>query len=685
MRHERSRADRAGRAIRRAIFFGVVAIAVQPWTARTATAQISPGPLSKAHSTLDGPLNCTKCHAGGGASMNTRCLSCHKEIAALVQETRGLHARNARVECSSCHPDHAGRDFALVKWPEGSKERFDHAKAGWALEGKHTRLTCQKCHTTELRVSPIAALAPKRSSPGWTGLESTCASCHEDVHSGSLGKECQSCHNVAGWSPAPRFDHAKTDYPLTGKHVDVSCAKCHVAPPRRAGDAKPPPPKFKPLAYGDCVSCHADPHEGRLEGRCESCHATSSFSTVNDGTFSHDRTRYPLRGKHASVRCAGCHTGYPAKIDQPAFGTCSTCHADPHAAKATLAGAVVDCASCHTLSGFTPATFTVAQHAKTTYPLEGKHVAVSCSSCHVRRDKDSPSRAGRGAARTVREVVMRPAADRCESCHGDAHGGQLPDRSCVSCHTTSGWRPSAFGVREHAALRLPLTGKHAAVDCGSCHSEKRRGLAPLPARPLGKAGIAFALNETTCESCHRDPHGAKYTTAAQWGQGGCTACHDTRAFHPSTVSAETHARFAFALEGAHLAAPCVACHTTMKSGALGASLKLAPPAPAVVYTIAGASCAGCHGTPHGDQFATRADGGSCQGCHDLRGWAPASKFVHEANGGFELGAAHEKVPCARCHVVPAARRSGNATRTWRGVPRACESCHRGELKRGRAT
>jgi hypothetical protein len=165
----------------------LVAIAGYASIARSAQAQISPGPLSKAHSSLDGPLNCTKCHAGGGASMSTRCLSCHKEIAALVQQRRGFHARNARVECSSCHPDHAGRDFALVKWAEGSQERFDHAKAGWALEDEHARLTCEQCHTAKLRVSPIAALAPRRASLAWTGLETTCASCHDDVHTGSLG------------------------------------------------------------------------------------------------------------------------------------------------------------------------------------------------------------------------------------------------------------------------------------------------------------------------------------------------------------------------------------------------------------------------------------------------------------------------------------------------------------------
>jgi hypothetical protein len=598
-------------------------VAAMLLAARTVSAQISPGPLSSAHATLDGTLSCTKCHGGGGnAGMTTRCVACHREIAWLASQNRGLHARTKQAECSSCHPDHAGREFALVKWPDGSAQRFDHARTGWTLDEKHARVACEKCHTPELRKSPAATLGPKRSTTGWVGLETTCVSCHRDVHTGALGRDCQSCHSAAGWSSVPKFDHGRTDYPLTGKHAEVACAKCHTPPASGAGDAKPAA-RFKPLPHADCVACHRDPHDGRLRGACTSCHVTTGFSTVNDRAFSHDRTRYPLRGRHATVACAKCHTGYPARADRPAFATCAGCHSDPHAGKATLAGSAADCASCHTVAGFRPSTFTVAQHA----------------------------------------------AGRCQSCHTDAHAGQLAARAdhgaCVACHTPVGWKPSTFGVREHGALRFPLTGRHAAVDCAGCHPTTRT---------LGKVNVALTLGEVACESCHRDPHGGKYTKATSTGAGTCADCHDTRAFHPSTIGAESHARFAFALEGAHRAAPCVACHTSMKSSTLGASLKLAPASGApVVYTLPQTSCSGCHGTPHGSQFANR-DGGACQSCHDLRGWSPASGFVHEANGGFVLGAAHARVPCARCHVVPAG--ASPALRPWRGVPRACESCHR---------
>ena len=165
MRHERQASKggvvRLTRGVRRlcgALFACQTLAAGIPLLLSTAGAQISPGPLAAAHASLDGPLNCTKCHAGGKASMTSRCVSCHREIAWLAERNRGLHARAGRADCATCHPDHAGRDFALVKWPDGSANRFDHARAGWSLEGKHARLSCEKCHTADRRVSP-----PRRS------------------------------------------------------------------------------------------------------------------------------------------------------------------------------------------------------------------------------------------------------------------------------------------------------------------------------------------------------------------------------------------------------------------------------------------------------------------------------------------------------------------------------------------
>ena len=83
-------------------------------TARRARAQISPGPLSRAHQSLEGPLNCLKCHAGKAEALEKACLECHKPIATLQALKRGLHATIREQKCATCHPEHAGRDFSLI-------------------------------------------------------------------------------------------------------------------------------------------------------------------------------------------------------------------------------------------------------------------------------------------------------------------------------------------------------------------------------------------------------------------------------------------------------------------------------------------------------------------------------------------------------------------------------------------
>ncbi|HEY6061591.1 MAG TPA: cytochrome c3 family protein, partial [Gemmatimonadales bacterium] len=166
-------------------------------------AQINPGPLAKPHAQLEGALRCVNCHGGGSKEqMTVRCLECHKEIASLRQQNRGYHARVQPQPCSSCHPDHAGRDFALIAWPERDAARFDHTLAGWPLEGRHATIKCADCHKAAFRTGAAAALSPQpAAAPGWVGLETTCTSCHRDVHRRSLGQNCVSCHDTEHWSP----------------------------------------------------------------------------------------------------------------------------------------------------------------------------------------------------------------------------------------------------------------------------------------------------------------------------------------------------------------------------------------------------------------------------------------------------------------------------------------------------
>src|SRR5512146_978848 len=81
-------------------------------SAAGARAQIAPGPLSRAHSSLNGLTQCTSCHKAGQKG-EFACLECHKEVAARVAAQRGFHgsslSRNASShDCLRCHTEHKG-------------------------------------------------------------------------------------------------------------------------------------------------------------------------------------------------------------------------------------------------------------------------------------------------------------------------------------------------------------------------------------------------------------------------------------------------------------------------------------------------------------------------------------------------------------------------------------------------
>lgn len=648
-------------------------------------AQISPGPLSRAHQSLEGARNCITCHGNGKEAMNGQCLACHKELAATLSQGSGFHAApdTRGQRCASCHPDHAGADLALIQWPGGSRERFPHAQAGWSLQQSHATADCLDCHQAKYQQAGVISQAPRGATPRWVGLTTRCASCHTDVHRGALKDDCTACHDAGKWTITPGFQHDTTGYALTGKHRSVACADCHATPrlATRRDATGQVIPVYRPIPHAGCTACHADPHKGGLGGDCATCHSTTGFKVIDRKQFDHQRTRYPLAGKHATVKCASCHGAFGNEQQKrPPFATCGTCHRDAHRGSATIAGKPVDCASCHTVATFSPASFTPAQHRETRYPLEGRHASTSCGACHT-RDSSASGLARWGTAR----VVIRPAAATCRDCHADDHGSQLLGRddqgACSSCHTVAGWTPSRFGAREHAALRLPLSGKHATISCSACHAVNRPGLPPIAATAsLGKAKLRFRITEVQCADCHQDPHRGRFAVARDsLSAMACSDCHDATAFRPSTLTVDQHRLTGFTLDGAHGATPCVACHKTLANPRRPTTALLRGAIVPVMNLEVARNCADCHRTPHGDQFSTRSDGGRCESCHDAQAFAPASRFDHNRGTTFSLRGAHERVPCRSCHTI---ERNGDGTprQRFRPLSAQCESCHAGATR-----
>lgn len=672
-----SRADAGSRLVAPALT--VLAACCLALVPSAAGAQISPGPLAAPHAGLEGALNCVQCHGPRKGSMSASCLACHRDVGWLRERDRGFHAgREVRGrECAACHPDHAGAGFALIAWPGGKRDSFDHGSAGWALEGGHRDLRCEECHATEYRVSDAARLSKRTRVAGWMGLETTCVSCHreDDPHRGALDARCETCHDSRAWEPAPRFTHDDTDYPLTGEHARVACAECHLAPrlPIRLDAAGKPVPVYAPVPFRSCGDCHDDPHRGRFSTRCAECHTTEGFAVAEGRSFKHALTRYPLQGRHARVDCAACH-GRDLATPKPAFDACGSCHSDPHRGEAVLAGTPRDCAACHRVDGFAPSTYTVAQHASAPYPLEGRHAGVSCVKCHAKPAARSPGTTARAVAR------LRMPFTRCADCHADVHAGQLaarPDQgACESCHAVAGWAPSTFA--SHARTRLPLEGRHAEVPCRACHGGDRPSLPPpAPRASLGTAGVSVTLASAACGSCHVDPHAGRYAppAGAMATAGDCGACHTAVAFRPSRVDAAWHARFTFALEGAHRAVSCSGCHEELRSAPATATLLGAARGVARFPAAPGPArrCVACHDNPHGAQFAGRRGGDACETCHGVVAFAPAPGFDHDRQSAFPLAGAHATVPCASCH--PSAVVDGRAMSVYRPISTRCESCH----------
>jgi hypothetical protein len=639
-------------------------------------AQVSPGPLSRAHSSLEGAEKCLECHGRGEDALSENCTSCHAEIEFQRAHGLGLHGTQSGADCAACHPEHAGVDFELIDWGADGRAGFEHARTGWRLEGRHASTECRECHRREFQTSPVAGLIQGEDrGRSWLGLERRCLACHADHHRGDLGSDCAGCHEPAAWTPATGFDHSASSFPLTGKHAGVDCNACHLVPGRvfsRAEDGGSAP-RFRPVDHGECSACHADTHEGRLGPACGTCHVTDGFRQVSRKDFDHARTRFPLIGGHGSVACEDCHDPVQAGGKRPAFGSCAGCHADPHAGRATVRGRAADCSACHDESGFERSTFTVGRHRDSAFPLEGRHAHVACESCHPSRPAGVPADALGTAG-----VLLRPPHDRCSDCHRDAHAGQLASRpdggACESCHTVDGWRPSTFGADRHAALGLPLAGRHADIECAACHAETRPGL-PSHSRSaeLGSARVALGLLDADCASCHLDPHAGRFAAGGDRPfEAGCPACHDARRFRPSAVDAVVHSRFGYPLEGAHVATPCSACHAELILAAASSSLVLGRAARELRFEARHESCEDCHDSPHGTQFAERIDGGACAGCHDAATFRPASRFDHERDAAFPLTGAHARVPCRDCHRVAV---SGEVI--YRPVPRRCRDCHAG--------
>ena len=625
-------------------FFSFLLLSIGTLVAPAAHAQISPGPLSSAHSSLTGTTQCASCHSFGASTPTFKCVDCHKEIAQDLSARHGYHfalkmSDPTGKDCVRCHLEHNGEAFHLIRW-EPSLEKFDHKLTGYRLEGKHANLACEKCHTTAHMLQVNRELIKMKDlNKSFFGQSPNCTPCHTDPHKGQLGNECTKCHNVENWKAAKDFDHSKTRYPLTGLHNKVVCEKCHKA------EVPGGPVRYQNMKFDTCTACHVDPHKGEFKKSCETCHTTSSWKNLLPGfDFDHSKTKYPLVGKHASVACTACHSNGDFKTQIP-FAVCSDCHKpDPHRGQFEKREKQGECSECHNLDGWKPSLFGAKEHNSSNYPLKGKHAQVECAKCHIPAGKD-----------TVYNVKFSACAD----CHKDAHDNQFAaapyNNRCEPCHTVVDFHRTTFTITQHKTTRFALMGAHVAVPCADCHK-------------AGAAGrtdkiLPFRFEDRTCTACHKDPHKGEFNDrmARKRANGtafGCEACHTVKSW--VDINGFDHSKTKFPLLGVHRAVACGECHNA--SAGSESRFKGAPQ-----------QCEACHIDAHDSQFVAKDGKTHCIDCHNAQRWVP-STFDHDTRTHFALTGGHANVLCVKCHAQTKLV-AEKAVVIYKNTPAKCVDCH----------
>jgi hypothetical protein len=503
--------------------------------------------LTGAHATLE----CTACHINNVfAGTPAQCYTCHTPD--FVNSHNPPHVQlGLPHDCGTCHNTSA--------W---TNALFDHALYGhYPLTGFHATMPCLQCHVNN----------------NYSGsLPTVCYGCHQADYNNATNPphkgfptDCTQCHNTSSWTSAT-FNHNRTSFPLTGAHITVPCASCHINN------------NYSGSLPTACYGCHkADftgttnpPHvSSGFPTDCTQCHNTTSWTT---STFNHNNTSFPLTGAHVTVPCASCHTNNNFGPNIPT--TCVSCHQADYNGTTNpahvAAGFPTDCTICHSTTNWTTSTF---NHATTTFPLTGFHATMQCVQCHTSATTYN------GSLPTL-----------CYGCHqadwngttNPAHAAAGFPTTCDTCHTTTDWTGATFN---HANTPFPLTGAHTTVACNLCHINN-----------------VFAGTPTDCYSCHT----ADYTgttnpnhTTAKWPTT-CTTCHTTTNWTSATLPTSYHTFFPTTHGNAN--SVCATCHTNSSD-----------------YSVF--TCTGCHGGNNAANFKHPNVNGyvynsvNCYACHKSGG------------------------------------------------------------------
>ncbi len=611
---------------------------------------------------------------------------------------------------------------------QGANPKFEHFKTGFPLSGSHTTTRCeschingvfkgtprdcQTCHTTGSRFSRANATMPSNHIP--VSVKQTCDSCHgTQAFSGvrfshstmTAGASCQSCHDGIH-SPGKPSNHIPTR---------ANCETCHTSS-SWSSNARPDHSTFTTAT--DCVGCHnGGPASGKPSGHipvsanCVSCHAVTSWKPTN---FNHTQVNTsgqcatchtgnnpPADGKHnkhiptsgisgiASASCDSCHKGGFSAWSNGKFhannavsGQCATCHLNganfdivgkPN--NSTHASVTGNCEKCHATgnswavskvdhSQFNASTTCSSCHngtGATGKPTTHVPTSVNCLSCHTT-----------SAWKPSKWNHTQDTSTTCSTCHSNPYATSKPSNhipvssGCNSCHGTTSWKPSSFNHTQ-----VSTTGQ-----CATCHSGSNPPADSKPANHIPTTATV-GVNNASCDTCHKGSltswaTGKFHNNVTVVGQ--CAACHLTAQFGlTAKPNNNTHSG---------VTGNCEQCHKT--SGWAGATVDHSK------FTSA-TQCASCHNgtTATGKDNSHIPVTGNCTKCHSTSGWKPTSwNHTQESvtqcatchNGVYSTTKPGNHIPvtavCSTCHTTTSFKPS-SFNHTQVSTAGQCATCHTG--------
>jgi len=478
-----------------------------------------------------------------------------------------------------------------------------------------------------------------------------CLDCHKEIrsllnrndgfHSNArvVNKDCFECHSEHHGRKfemvrfdEDNFDHNETGYVLEGKHKAIDCRKCHTPDYITDGDLRKKQNTFLGLD-NKCLSCHDDFHQKTLSNDCMECHNMDAFKPASN--FSHNDTRYPLKGKHNEVDCIECHdvTTRNGKefyeFSNLPFSDCKACHTDPH--KNKIQG---QCKQCHTETSFSNfigrGKF---NHNSTGFTLKGEHKKIDCFSCH------SPTK----NMASVFQENKGVAANECVACHDDTHEGKY-GLDCAKCHNELSFLAlNNMDFFDHSVTDYPLEGRHLEVDCKKCHIDR----------------FSTPIDFTACNKCHSDYHNGEFTKNGN--SPDCIECHTLdNGFDYTLYGFDQHQSSTFPLEGAHMATPCFACHISEDDERW-------------TFDNLGSTCIDCHIDIHknfiGEVYYPNK---SCTICHVSDAWNLVN-FDHNLTN-WPLEGKHTTINCRECHFEITENET-IISQNFINLDTQCASCH----------